>query len=172
MSNGAADLHALYVALDTERMARGLTWAALTREVNRFRTGGHPIATSTIRSLRDKPIAEGDGVLQMLVWLERTPESFVPGMRVDAEATRLPRLADPTLHVRWDTRALYTALDAQRQQRGLHWADVAREAGSPGSSATPLRNLANGGRTSFPAVMRIVRWLQRPAVTFTRITDW
>ncbi len=72
------DLRALFDALDAKRQERGLSWAELTREVNRFRTQGHPIAASSITSLRDKAVAEGDGVLQMLIWLDRSPESFIP----------------------------------------------------------------------------------------------
>src|SRR5262245_43837407 len=75
-------LAALYEALDDVRNARGISWAAVTREINaRFCDvpGHRAIAASTISGLRDKDMVEGDGVLQMLVWLRRSPESFVPG---------------------------------------------------------------------------------------------
>ena len=80
-----------------------MTWAAAAREINRFITKGRPIATSTITGLRTKPSGEGDGILQMLLWLDRAPESFVPGMQ-DVEAERF-RLREPEAgHVlRWDT---------------------------------------------------------------------
>jgi outer membrane protease len=73
------DLRALYEAIDEQRRSRKLSWAAATREINREKIGGRPIATSTIEALRTNALGEGDGILHMLVWLQRTPESFVPG---------------------------------------------------------------------------------------------
>jgi hypothetical protein len=82
MSTGDFDLKALYVALDEQRQARGLTWAQATREINAVGPPAprHPIATSTITGLRTKTMAEGAGVLQMLRWLCRAPESFVDNL--------------------------------------------------------------------------------------------
>jgi hypothetical protein len=164
------DLRALYDALDSERRARDLNWTALTAEVNRHRTYLRPIAVSTIRGLRDKPVGEGDGILQMLLWLRRTPESFVPGF-VDADAARfrLPELTTGQI-LRWDTRALHAEADIRRNERGITWADIGREIG--GYTPSMLTHLAKGGRTGFPHVMRMVAWLGRPAVTFTHIADW
>jgi len=53
------DLRALYDAIDARRQERNMTWAAVAREVNRFRTKRRPIAASTITGLRDRPVAEG-----------------------------------------------------------------------------------------------------------------
>ena len=78
MSRRDFDLRALYEALDAQRQARGLTWAAAVAEINRHRTVLRPIALSTITTLQHKPRGEGDGILQMLLWLEAS-ESFVPG---------------------------------------------------------------------------------------------
>jgi hypothetical protein len=163
------DLQALYAALDEQRRSRGMSWAAVMREVNRFNTEGHPIATSTITGLRSKKVVEGDGILQLLLWLGRTPESFVRGMEWDPESARLPVVGEEQV-LRWDTQALYSALNAQRQARGMSWKGVAQAVG--GFTPGMLTNLAKGGRTSFPGVMRIVRWLGQPAATFTRASDW
>src|SRR5262245_43938909 len=61
------DLSALYDALDQQRQARGLTWLQVRREINAVGSAAltRPIAASTIASLRTKPLAEADGVLQM-----------------------------------------------------------------------------------------------------------
>jgi len=164
------DLHALYVALDDQRRQREMTWAAVTNEVNRHRTTGRPIAQSTITGLQSRRSAEGDGILQMLVWLGRTAESVVPGA-VDADAARfrLPTLARGQI-LRWDTRALFDALNTKRQSRAMTWAQLAREL--RGFTPGMLTNLAKGGRIEFPRVMRLVAWLDQPAVAFTRIADW
>jgi len=164
------DMQALYDALDARRLERGLSWSGVALEVNRLRTMRSAIATSTITRLRQQPVAEGDGILQMLLWLRRTPESFVPDVAdSDSARYRLPELTTSQI-LRWDTRALFIALDVQRRERRLTWSDVARDL----SGFTPgmLTNLSKGGRTSFPRVMRLVRWLDRPAVTFTRIAYW
>lgn len=161
------DLRALYDALDQQRRSRGLSWASATREINRGITDGHPIATSTITGLKTKAVAEGDGILQVLRWLHRTPESFLPGFTdADAERFRLPVLPDHQF-LRWNVRALHSAIDAERQVRGMTWAGVAHEIG--GVTPAMLTNLAKGSRIGFPGVMRLVAWLGQPATKFTRI---
>ena len=160
------DLKALFNALDEQRRSREMSWAAVMREINHFKMEGHPIATSSITGLKDKAVAEGDGILQMLLWLRRTPESFVPGLPgADAERFRL-RAVGKEQTLRWDTKALHSALNDQRQARGMTWKQVAQEMG--GFTPGMLTNLAKGGRAGFPGVMRIVRWLGQPATTFTR----
>jgi len=161
-------LGALYAALDEKRGARGLTWAGVMREINVVfeHNSSRPISQSTVTSLRHKAVAEGDGVLQMLRWLDRTPESFVPGLDEDAGAP-LPRAAADRV-IRFDTRKLHSALDAARLARGMTWRDVAAQI--PGFTAGSLAYLAKGGRTGFPHVVRLTRWLGRPVAEFTRIT--
>jgi hypothetical protein len=175
MSQGEArsnfDLRALYDAIDREREARGMTWTDVARGVNQHVTILRPIAVSTITGLKTKPAGEGDGVLQMLLWVGRTPESFVPGFaRPDDERFRLRRPSRGQI-LRWDTKALHAALDSRRRARKITWTEAAREIGGRVTSNT-LTNLANGGRTGFPQVMRIVQWLERPAAEFTRVAAW
>jgi len=69
------------VALDAQWHLRGLTWQQAMHEINRLtdrKSSGHPIARSTVSGRRTKAVAEVDGVLQMLRWLNRTPRSFMP----------------------------------------------------------------------------------------------
>jgi len=169
-AGGDFDLKALYAALDEQRQRRGLTWAQATREINAVGPPSprHPIATSTIVSLRTKAIAEGAGVLQMLRWLGRGPESFVHGLAAELSSSRLPD-ADVQSVLRFDTRKLYEALDAERKTRGLTWPQVAADTGVP---ASHMRGLSNGGRTGFPGVMRLTRWLRRTASDFVRLSPY
>jgi hypothetical protein len=169
MGHGDFDLRALHEALDARRRERNMSWIAVAAEVNRFRTKLRPIAVSTITSLREKPVGEGDGILQMLLWLGRTPESFVPGIPApDSAPYRLPELRTGQI-LRWDTRALFDAVNAERVTRQLTWTELARQIG--GFTPSMLTNLSKGGRIGFPRVMRLVRWLGGPAVSFTRITS-
>src|SRR5262245_22485599 len=163
-------LTALYEALDAQRESRGLSWVAVTREINHQseRLSKYPISQSTIMGIRSHSAVEGDGVLQMLLWLDRTPESFVPGHRGSEIAARLPKIP-PSQVLRFDTRKLHAALDAQREQRTMTWAQVGSELGI---GASTLTRLANGGRTTFPDVMRMVGWLEKPAAEFTHASDW
>ena len=163
------DIEALHAALDAQRQARGLSWQQAVREINtQFeRTLARPLSPSTVTGMRGKRVIEGDGVLQMLRWLDRSPESFVPGSQESA-AERLPDIGTHQI-LRFDTRKLYAALDAQRIERGMTWKQVANEIG--GLNAAGLTRLAEGGRTGFPDVMRMTRWLGRPAASFTRISD-
>lgn len=160
----------LYAALDAQREARGMTWAQVRQAMNGdgpHRPGSHPIGTSTITATRTGRAAEGDGVLQMILWLKRTPESFVPGHPwAESPQAQLPE-APAGKVLRFDTRKLYEALADQRAERELTWAQVAREVGS---SASMLTHLAKGGRTWFPFVMHVTAWLDRPLAEFTRIS--
>ena len=166
------DIRALYRALDEARTNRELSWAQVAREVNaRFaEVAVRVVSASTITGTRTRALVEADGVLQMLRWLDRSPESFVPGHPLAAAAiARLPGV-EPNRILRFDTKAMYDALDRRRVERGLTWSGVAEEIG--GIRAAGLTRLGEGGRTTFPQVMRIVRWLERPAAAFTRASEW
>ena len=164
------DVRALYDAIDEQRSARGLSWKEVAAEVSERRTRSRPIALSTITGLKERSSGEGDGILQMLVWLRRTPESFTSG----AADTRSACFVNPTLSsgeiLRWDTRALYVAIDARRRERRLTWGETAREL--RGFTPGMLTTLAKGGRIHFPRVMRLVLWLGQPSATFTRVDAW
>jgi hypothetical protein len=164
------DLKALYAAIEEQRRSRDLTWSAVGREVNRGITVRHPIASSTITGLRTKAVAEGDGILQMLLWLGRTPESFVSGFP-DADAARfqLSGRTDGQI-LRWDATALHAALNTKRQAEKMTWQVVANEIG--GFTPRMLTNLAKGGRVGFPGVMRLTAWLGQPAAAFTGLVPW
>jgi hypothetical protein len=75
---------ALYEALDEQRIARGMKWQEVAREISALFAQGtaKPVSSSTLRALCTREAVEGDGVLQMLLWLERTPESFVPDLNM------------------------------------------------------------------------------------------
>jgi transcriptional regulator with XRE-family HTH domain len=148
------DLHA---ALDAHRHAHELSWSQAAREIG--------VGASTISGLRARAVAEADGVLQMLRWLRRSPESFVPDHPwSDRTDTRLK--APPLGRVlRIDGFRLHEALDARRMELGLSWPRLARELTVGRSSLTGLES---GARTAFPAVMRFSGWLSRPLAEFTR----
>lgn len=69
--------------------------------------------------------------------------------------------------IRFDARALYETLDAQRQARGMSWKEVADEIGVSASTLTRTRR---GGRMEADGMLAMVRWLGRTAESFTRKT--
>jgi AraC-like DNA-binding protein len=164
------NLRELYAALDAQRQSRGLSWSQATREMGpeSRTTRARRISTSTVIGTRTRAVMEGDGVLQMLQWLNRTPESFMPD-RGESQLAGEP-LPQPAPHqtLRFDTKTIYDALEAQRADRGLSWKQVAAEAGL---GASTLTRLSRGGRTAFPHVMRIFRWLSQPAAQFVRVSN-
>lgn len=164
------DVNALYAALDAQRQSRRLSWQQVAQEVSRqFEdTRARPISPSTLRGMREKRVIEGDGVLQMLRWLHQTPESFVPGYAQTGEDSTLPQIGSHQI-LRFDAKAIYVALNAQRSKRGMTWKQVAEEIGC---NVPSLTRLASGGRVGFPDVMRIFGWLGRPAAAFTRASNW
>jgi len=165
------DLGALHAALEAQRTSRGMSWQQVARAISATfaRTPARPISASTLSGLRNRSAAEGDGILQMLRWLQRTPESFVPGLAEPDDGSGTLPDAGVRQILRFDTRKLFSALDAQRAGRRLTWRQVADEIG--GIGASNLAQLSKGGRTGFPHVMRITRWLGRPAADFVRAFD-
>jgi transcriptional regulator with XRE-family HTH domain len=66
--------------------------------------------------------------------------------------------------IRFDTRALFKALDARRRANGLSWADVARETGV---AAATIRRTEQDGRLEVDGMLAMVRWLGRSVECFT-----
>lgn len=165
------DVIALHQAIDEKRVERGMTWIALANEVNRSgeRNDVHPISPSTISGLKNRRWGvEGDGVLQMLLWLDRSPESFVPGHPgATHPASQLPRVTGANI-LRFDVPSIYAKLDARRLALGLTWKEVAEEVGGLYNSEQ-LKNMRKQRRTGFPQVMRLARWLHCPAADLTHL---
>jgi len=67
--------------------------------------------------------------------------------------------------VRFDARALYAELDAQRGARGMTWTQVAAETGV---SAATLTRTRSGGRLEVDGMLAMVQWLGVPVETFVR----
>jgi hypothetical protein len=163
------DMQALHRSLDESRRARGLSWSALAAEINKpFEgTSSIPISVGTLRNMGKKSSVTSGVVLQVLRWLRRTPESFLSGgASAPIASANLPE-PGPLRLLRFDTRAMYAALDAERATRGMSWKEIAAQL--PGFTESMLRNLANGPLIGFPRAILIPQWLVRPAAEFVRI---
>ena len=66
---------------------------------------------------------------------------------------------------RFDTKALFNALDQQRKQRGLTWRQVASEIGISESTIT---RTGKGGRLEVDGMLSMVSWLGVPVETFIK----
>lgn len=166
------DMRAFHAALDGERRARGLSWTQLAAEINRpFQfTSSIPISPGTLRGMLGKRAVTSAVVLQALRWLGRTPESFLSGPpRTPTPEEQLPDAGTDRI-LRFDTRAIYDALQQERLRRGLTWQQVADQL--PGFTPGMLTNLANGPLIGFPRVMTLIQWIGRPASAFVRICSW
>ena len=65
---------------------------------------------------------------------------------------------------RFNPRALYDAMDAQRRERGMSWAQVGAELGiAPGT----LTRTRLGGRMEVDGMLAMVRWVGRTVESFT-----
>jgi hypothetical protein len=159
------DLAALSAALDARRSELGLTWQQLAIKITDrpSRRSDRRIAASTFKAMSQRRSMRDTVVLQVVRWLGRTPESFVPGHRGGPEHV-LPD--SDTGRPALDTRAIYLAMDARRAQQELTWRDVAYVLG-PGFSPGMLTRLATGTPVGFPRVMRIFGWLECPVAEFT-----
>lgn len=65
--------------------------------------------------------------------------------------------------LRFDTAALFDALDAERRSRGLSWRQVAAEIGVSESTLTRTKS---GGRLEVDGMLNMVAWLGRPVESF------
>ncbi len=104
----------------------------------------------------------------MLRWLDTAPEEFLTGAVVDVGDTRLPK-AGPDSRLRWDLEALHAALNAQRREQGLGWAELAH---TIGCSPNRLTNLRTARLADMGLVMRVTQWLGRPAAEFIHAAQW
>jgi hypothetical protein len=69
--------------------------------------------------------------------------------------------------LRFDSKALYAALDAQRGARRMTWTQVAAETGVRAATITRTRA---GGRLEVDGMLAMVRWLGCPRrVVRTRV---
>lgn len=66
---------------------------------------------------------------------------------------------------RFDSSALFHALDTQRNARNQSWAQVAAEIGV---SAATIARLREGGRMEVDGMLAMVAWLDVPVETFVR----
>ena len=72
--------------------------------------------------------------------------------------------------LRFDVKEAYRLLDAKRLREDLTWDQVAKQIGSV--SPSMLRRFKKGGKTSFPAIVRITRWLEVPTKDLTKESPW
>jgi hypothetical protein len=168
MTMHSFDLKIFHQALDERRRQHGLSWSELAAEVNRPFAGlsSLPINVATMRDLAKKSSVTSAVILQLLRWMDSAPECFLAeGERTPSELERLPQAA-PNQILRFDTGALYEALDQQRQQRGMTWKEVAAQL--PAFTAGMLSNLRSAPLIGFPRVMALTQWLGLPAASFVR----
>ncbi len=181
LSRGAAgpalpvfDCDALYAALDERRRDCGLGWYDLaaqlwqqSADLNAQRTD-HPLCGGAVSRLQARGATSCQYALFMLRWLDRAPEDFLTGPVVDVGDVRLPD-AGPDRRLRWDLSEVYTALNDQRKDRGLSWAELAAEIDcTPGR----LTNFKTARLADMNLAMRVTQWLGRPAASFIHPADW
>ena len=170
------DIPALFQALDSQRIARGLSWTQVAKEMwlmaaelNRSRLNDHPLSPSTIINMSRRGNTTCQHALIFLQWLGRSPESFLPavsrdhrGMPIHSEGTdRRPR---------WHLLRLYDAINTRRQEQHMTWPEVAEVIGCMPSQLTGLRRARYA--TNMKLAMRIVQWLDRPAAEFIYAARW
>ena len=70
---------------------------------------------------------------------------------------------------RFDSKALYNAINTQREGRGMTWTDVSKEIGVSTSTITGTKK---GGRMEVDGMLAMVHWLGESAETFVRERDF
>ena len=68
---------------------------------------------------------------------------------------------------RFDSTALYHAMDQKRHDRGMTWADISKEIHA---SVSTIRRTTEGGRMEVDGMIAMVDWLGVPVETFVRET--
>ena len=168
------DFAAFFGALDAERRVRGLGWYELADELWAQSAGlnaqrdDHPLCGGAVSRQGARGETSCQYAMFMLRWLNRAPEEFLTGPVVDVGDVGLPD-AGTDRRLRWDLPQLHAALNAQRQQRGLTWAELA---GDLDTTPARLTNLRTARFTDMALAMRITQWLGRPAAAFVHAADW
>jgi hypothetical protein len=168
------DTVALHRALDDERVARGLTWSGVAREIWMLSSvlndqrRDHPISTSTLANMERRHNTSCQHALFMLRWLKRTPESFLAGAP-PREAAALPEVG-PDRRLRWNLARLYEALNEKRRTEQLTWEELARVLRCAPGQLSGLRTAKFA--TNMALAMRITQWLDRPATNFVEARKW
>ncbi len=145
------DLERLRDALDAERTARGLSWGEVGKQVQ----------IPTVRQMGAESHIQADAVVLILQWLGRRCDDFVvrPGGAAAPWAVRRDLPAPPPLFARFDTIALYAAMDRVRELRELTWPEVAAEVGTtPGVIA----RFQKGGRINGRLMVVAAEWAGEP----------
>jgi hypothetical protein len=150
---------ALYAALEAQRRARRICWQQVARE-----TG---VAASTIIATKRAGRMETDGMLAMARWLGCPPERFTRGPESQSVAQSTSETARFLNGNRFNTKALYQALDAQGRSRKKTWLEVAQAIGN-GISPPMLTRLAKGGRIGVHMMVPAVGWLGKTIGIFTQ----
>jgi hypothetical protein len=168
------DFAAFFAAFDAQRRDRGLGWYECadelwqqSSELNALRMD-HPLCGGAVSRLGARGAASCQYALFVLRWLRRAPEEFLAGPVADVGDVQLPE-PGPGSRLRWDLNQLHTALNEQREQRGLTWPGLARELGcTPGR----LTNLRTARMADMGLTMRVTQWLGRPAAEFIHAAAW
>lgn len=129
MTTPPFDLRALFEAVDAERDRRGLSWAALSRQIG--------VASSTIRRYANVDDAEADGVLATLQWLNATPEHYTTHSTLTG--TQLQPTSDG--HVRVDMQLVAEANSDPRGANGRTRTTIQTLAAAAERSRQPVASL-------------------------------
>lgn len=70
---------------------------------------------------------------------------------------------------RFDSNALYKALEQKREEEGLSWSDISREIGV---SASTITRTKHGGRMEVDGMIAMVDWLDEKVETFITDSEW
>jgi hypothetical protein len=168
------DGDALIGALDAQRAERGLGWTALADELWQqsaelnAQLSDHSLCPGALVRTAKRKTMSCQYALIILRWIDRTPEEFLTGPLVDVADLQLPE-AGPAHRLRWDLRQLHAALNEQRRERNLTWAELAAEL-----DCTPSRltNLRTARLADMDLTMRITQWLGKPAASFIHPAQW
>ena len=167
------DIRALFDALDAQRLERDLAWQGVADEIwnqsaaLNARRHDHPIGPATLRGMATRGNTSCQHALFALRWLDRSPESFLPG---EVKPTRALPSAGPDRRLRWDLGRLYAALDRRRREDRMTWPELARELRCTPSQLTGIRTARFA--IGMTLAMRIVGWLGRPAADFIDAAEW
>jgi len=125
------------------------------------------MSPSTITGMAKRGNTTCQHALIMIRWLDRTPESFIPGGSV--KGAPLPPTG-PDRRPRWNLRLLYDALDVRRKESQMTWPELARALRCKPNQLTGLKRARYA--TNMRLAMRVTQWLGRPAADFVYAAEW
>jgi hypothetical protein len=153
------DFTKLWNSMNAKQESERFSEKQMMDDLNVVNNNRVPFSLATVKNMMRRNDGTCQHTLHILRWLDRTPESFLVGERIEES---MPFSAEGRLY--WNMQALAAAVAEGKEQRGATWKLLAQELNCSPSQVSGLHKVRYG--ISIHLAMRITQWLLRPSTDF------